>query len=110
MLQCDNRLSCTALVESPVGDGLLLLSQLAVGERLPSLGVAQAVLGNLLNYAADYVPVRKATYAAIDAHGPEAKLLDSLNLKYELVQSPLDALAGRPDPGHALDGDPVAVS
>jgi len=94
LLQCDDRLSCTALVESPVGDGLLLLSQLAVGERLPSLGVAQAVLGNLLNYAADYVPVRKATYAAIDADGPEVALLDSLNLKYELARSPLDALQG----------------
>ena len=61
LLQCDDRLSCTALVESPVGDGLLLLSQLAIGERLGSLGVAQAVFNNLLNYAADYVPVRKTT-------------------------------------------------
>ncbi len=94
LLQCDDRLSCTALVESPVGDGLLVLSQLAIGERLESLGVAQAVFNNLLNYAADYVPVRKATYAAIEPDRPEARLLDSLNLKYELVRSPLDALQG----------------
>ena len=94
LLQCDDRLSCTALVESPVGDGLLLLSQLAVGERLESLGIAQAVLNNLLNYAADYVPVRKATYAAIDADGPEARLLDSLNLNYQIVGTPADAMRG----------------
>ena len=92
LLQCDDRLSCTALVESSVGDGLLLLSQLAIGERLESLGVAQAMFNNLLNYAADYVPVRKATCVAIDEDGPEARLLDSLNLKYELAGSPLDAL------------------
>ncbi len=94
LLQCDDRLSCTALIESPVGDGLLLLSQLAIGERLPSLAVAQAVFHNLLNYATDYVPVRKATYAALAADGPEARLLDSLNLKYDLVSSPLDTLRG----------------
>ena len=35
-----------------------------------------------------------AAYAAIDADGPEVRLLDSLNLKYKLVQSPLDALQG----------------
>ncbi len=94
LLQCDDQLSCTALVESPVDDGLLLLSQLAIGQKLESLGVAQAMFNNLLNYAADYVPLRKATYAAIEAGGPEARLLDSLNLKYERVRSPLDALQG----------------
>jgi beta-galactosidase len=94
LLQCDDRLSCTALLESAVGDGLLLLSQLAVGERLESLGVAQAVFNNLLNYAAEYVPVRKATCAVIEPRSAEARLLDSLNLKYQLVSSPLDALQG----------------
>jgi beta-galactosidase len=94
LLQCDDRLTCTALVESPVSDGLLVLSQLAIGERLESLGTAQAVFNNLLNYATDYVPVRKTTYAAIEKNGPERRLLDSLNVKYELVQSPLDAVRG----------------
>ncbi len=92
LLQCDDQLSCTALVESAVGDGLLLLSQLAIGERLDSLGVAQAMFNNMLNYAAEYVPVRKMTYAAVPADSPEAKLLDSLNVQFELVDSPLNAL------------------
>jgi beta-galactosidase len=94
LLQCDDRLSCTAVIESPVGEGLLVLSQLAIGERLESLGVAQSVFNNLLNYAADYVPIRKSTLAAIEPRSAEQQLLDSLNLKYERVASPLDALQG----------------
>jgi hypothetical protein len=92
LLQCDDRLSCTALVESSVGNGAILLSQLAIGERLQTLGVAQAVFNNLLNYAAEYEPVRKSTYAAFDPDGPEKRLFDALNLQYELVDSPLAAL------------------
>ncbi len=99
LLQCDDRLGYTALFESAVGDGLLIVSQLAIGEKIDTLGVAQAVFNNMLNYAASYVPVRKNTLVAIPKSDPAARLLADLDLKYQHVSSPLDA----------LDGDGIAV-
>jgi len=92
LLQCDDRLGYTALVESQVGDGLLLVSQLAIGDKIEKLGVAQAVFSNMLNYAARYVPVRKNTLVAAKPSSLKAGLLSELNVKHELVSSPLDAL------------------
>jgi beta-galactosidase len=65
LIQCGNRLADTALAEVPVGKGLLLLSQLRVGETVGSNAVARRLLANLVSYGASYKPrVRPVVVAA----------------------------------------------
>ena len=44
LIQCDQSLRCSALVEVPAGKGLMLLSQLLIGEKLADNAVAQQLL------------------------------------------------------------------
>ncbi len=92
LLHCDNSLGYTALMECRVNDGLLMLSQLAIGGKLANTGIAQAVFNNLLNYAAGYRPVRKQTCVVLARDGAEERLLKRLGLRYTHAQSPLAAL------------------
>ncbi len=92
LVQCHVRLGDSALVEVPVGDGLLLLSQLTVGEKLGGNAVAQTLLANLIGYAATYKQeFRPVTLAA----GDDAQLVktaDAVGLRYAKAAGPLDAL------------------
>ncbi|MFP4381093.1 MAG: glycoside hydrolase family 2 TIM barrel-domain containing protein [Candidatus Sumerlaeia bacterium] len=94
LFQCDNALAFTALVESQVNDGFLMLSQLAIGDKIEDTGIAQAVFNNMLNYAAAYRPLRKDCYVSMDRNSPKAQLLGELDLKHEFVGGPLEALKG----------------
>ena len=53
VVQCDAELGCTALVEVPAGDGVLLLSQLALGDD-PAGPAARRVAANLVRSALGY--------------------------------------------------------
>ncbi len=92
LVQCDEKLAYTALVESQVENGLLLLSQLAIGAKLNDTGVAQQIFNNMLNYAVDYTPIRKKSLVAIAADSEKLKLLESLNLSYDTTGDPVAAL------------------
>jgi hypothetical protein len=93
LVQCDNRLQNTALVEVPVGNGLLLLSQLTLGEKLNTNAVAQQLLLNLIDYGARY----KLTFrpvAAVAQDSPQlARTLDSISLTYNKASDPLQAIS-----------------
>ncbi len=52
LVQCGESLGNSALVEVSAGKGLLLLCQLAVGEKLKDNAVAQQLLVNLVDYGA----------------------------------------------------------
>lgn len=54
LIQCGNSLTHSALLEVPVGSGVMLLSQLRVGDKLADNAVAQQLLLNLLSYGATY--------------------------------------------------------
>jgi beta-galactosidase len=101
LVQCDNRLQNTALAEIPAGNGLLLLSQLTIGEKLSTNAVAQQLLLNLIDYGARY----KLTYRPVAAAAQEipllAKTLDAVSLTYSKVSDPLQAIA--------LPGSRIAV-
>ena len=55
LIQCDEPLRCSALVEVPCGKGLLLLSQLLIGEKLASNAVAQTLLQGMLEIGRAHV-------------------------------------------------------
>ena len=95
LIQCDLVLGDTALAECQVNEGLLLLCQVVVGSKLATDPVAQRLFDNLLDYAASYHAVHKATAVAIDPTSLKGKLLVATGLKFTTVSDPLAALDAR---------------
>jgi beta-galactosidase len=95
LVQCHDELRYTALAEVPVGPGLLLLSQLAVGEKLADNAVAQQLLMNLLDYAADYRLEYREVAAALDGAPQLARALDAVGLRYSRAKDAVAALETR---------------
>ncbi|MBM3498752.1 MAG: hypothetical protein FJX74_08780 [Armatimonadetes bacterium] len=93
LVQCDDQLRHTALAEVPVGQGLMLLSQLTVGEHLGTSAVAQQLLLNLVAYAASYRLEFAQVAAAVSDNPQLANALDAMGLQYTSVEGPLQALA-----------------
>lgn len=92
LIQCGQMLANSGLVEVPAGKGLLLLSQILLGEKLADNAVAQTLLENLLTYAATYKQVFHPV-AAVAAEGTHlARALDAIGLQYTRAADPLAAL------------------
>ncbi len=114
LVQCDEELNCTALTTCAVNDGLIVLCQLVVGEKLATDPVAQRLFDNMLNYVAAYAPIRKHTAVAMAADRPEYKMLVNSGLQFDPATSALDALTdgkheivvaqATPETLHALAG------
>jgi beta-galactosidase len=93
LVQCDELLRNTALAEVPVGDGLMLLCQLVVGETLPDNAVARKLLLNLLDHAAGYQLTYRPVTAALGGDGQLTRALDAVGLRYTRAPGPLAAIA-----------------
>ena len=65
LAQCDDELGYSALLEAPVEQGLLLLSQFAVAEKLGSEVVARQLFDNLVAYAGTYHKVTRPVQAVV---------------------------------------------
>ena len=92
LVQCDYGLDYSALAECQVGDGLIVVNQLLVGRKLDGDPVAQRLFDNLVNYAAEYEPVRKDTAVTFDPETPAFKMLDGSGVEYERHPDPLRAM------------------
>jgi beta-galactosidase len=99
LVQCGDTLRNSALVEVPAGKGVLLLSQLRVGEKVAESAVAQQLLFNLIGYAASYKQVFRPVEAVTAGSPMLGKTLDAIGLKYE---SATDVLAALAKPGIAV--------
>ncbi len=95
LLQCDDELSCSALSECPVRDGLLMLGQLDFGAKLATDPVAQRLFDNLVNHCVTYRPMAKATVTVLPDGDLRLKLLDTAGLKHTRQG---DVLAAVSDP------------
>jgi beta-galactosidase len=93
LAHCDEQLGYSAVAECRVNDGLLLLCQMVVGEKLASDPVAQRLFDNMVAYAAAYTPVRRQTAVVLDEKSPAAKLLEESGLKHDRAADVLDAVA-----------------
>ncbi len=91
LLQVDERLSKTALVQVPVGSGLMLLSQVEIAQNLGSNVVAQKLLRNLLGYAATYKQQFRSV-AALVSDPALQHALDGIGLKYSAASDVLQVL------------------
>jgi hypothetical protein len=92
LVQCHESLQNTALAEVPVGEGLLLLNQLAVGENLATNAVARRLLTNLIDYAAQYRLEFRQVAAAAGDNPQLSKALDAIGLEYSKAAGPLEAI------------------
>jgi beta-galactosidase len=93
IIQCDLKLADSALVEMQAGQGVLLLSQLLIGEKLHSSAAAQYLLLNMVRYADSYKLVSAPATAVVEGNPPLAKALDTIGLKYARFRDPLAAIA-----------------
>jgi beta-galactosidase len=92
LFQCDDGLKYTALFESQMNDGLLIISQLDMKDKIIDEAVAQKVFNNMLNYAVAYKPVRKEAYVAFNANDLRMKLLNDIDLQVKPVASVMDGI------------------
>ncbi|MDR0871312.1 MAG: hypothetical protein LBN39_11030 [Planctomycetaceae bacterium] len=93
LLQCGQRLENSAVVEIPVGEGLMILSQTLIGEKLAKSVVAKQLLGNMIQYASEYE--LKFTPVVLCKQDADPRLLvelDAMQLKYTTVDEPNAAL------------------
>ncbi len=93
LMQCDEGLASSALLEAQVGEGLMLLCQAVAGSKLDADPVAQRLFDNLLNYALAYERiVRRVAVVADD--GAKTGLLEAIDLAHDRADDPVAALGG----------------
>jgi Glycosyl hydrolases family 2/Glycosyl hydrolases family 2, TIM barrel domain len=93
LIQCGDTLGNSALVEVPAGQGVLLLSQLRIGEKVAENAPAQQLLLNLIGYAGSYKQVFRPVAATTAGAPMLGKTLDAMGLKYDGAADPLAAIA-----------------
>ncbi len=93
LLQCDEDLSCSAISECGVKDGLLLLCQAAVGDKLDTDPVARRLFDDMLAYCAAYKPAAKETVVVLDKNDLRLKMLDASGLKHGAAADVLEAVS-----------------
>ena len=99
LAHCDEQLGYSAIAECPVNEGLIVLCQMVVGEKLATDPVAQRLFDNLLSYCEHYALVQKSTAVVMDAKSPAAKLLTDSGLKFDATG---DVLATMADGKHQI--------
>jgi len=98
LLQCGPRLEYSALVEVPVGQGVMYLCQLDMGNKLAVNPVARQLLFNLIHCGAAY-KLEHAEVAAVISDGQLRKAVDAIGLQYA---GAADALAAIQDAGRKI--------
>ncbi|MDX2064465.1 MAG: glycoside hydrolase family 2 TIM barrel-domain containing protein [Fimbriimonadaceae bacterium] len=98
LIQCHRQLGSSALIEAPVGEGLMLLCQANVGSKFSSSVVARKLLSNMLRYAATYRAVARPVTTVLKDQPLVASTLAEVGLKAS-PKSVVDAIA---KPGVAI--------
>jgi hypothetical protein len=91
LLQVGSRLQNSALIEAPVGKGVMVLCQLNIGSKLNESAVAQALLVNLLAYGRNYKK-EIANVAAVIVDEALGKAMDAIGVQYSKAVDVLAAI------------------
>ena len=94
LIQCHDSLQNSALAEAPVGEGLMLVCQLALGEKLGDCVVARHLLCNLIDYAAEYRLEYRPVTACLAEDAQFRQALHAVGVLHEEADVPLKALRG----------------
>jgi beta-galactosidase len=118
LVQCGPRLEYSALVEVPVGKGVMYLSQLDLGAKLDANPVAQHLLLNLIRAGLDY-RLEFANVTTVLSDEPLLHAVDAIGLQYAEATGPLAAIrdvtkkiaivSATPDHLKQLAADPTAL-
>ncbi|MDQ2730044.1 MAG: hypothetical protein M3Y56_00155, partial [Armatimonadota bacterium] len=108
LVQCDWRLQDTALAQMSAGRGLLLVSQLMIGEKLASSPVAQQLLLNMISFGKNYRQVFHPVLAATEGNAPLAKALDGAGVQYSAATDSTAAL-GKPGDIAIINATPASL-
>ena len=93
LIEVSSRLGNSALVEVPIGKGLLLLSQLTIEENLVNGIVPQRLLLNLIHYALTYQLEYRPVASFTNTDAIFSSVLDQIGLKHEAMPSVMDAIS-----------------
>lgn len=92
LLQCDDQLKDSALIEMPSGKGILLLSQLVIGEKAATSPVAHRLLLNMIDYGQTYKQVFRSV-ALVSDNPRLTKAVDAIGVAYGKDSDVLSAIA-----------------
>ena len=108
LVQCGDGLQNCAVAQMQAGKGILLLSQLAIAEKLESNPVAQKLLLNMIAFGKEYKQVFCPVQVAAASSPLLLKTLDTVGLKYTPVEDPLEAL-NKPRTIAVINASPLAL-
>ena len=94
LVQCGEKLAYSALAEVPVGEGLLLVSQLRIGGTLADNAVARTLLANLVDHADRYVLTFRPVASVVEGSPSLASALREIGLKSSPESDPVAAISG----------------
>ena len=95
LVQCDDELAYSALLETPVDQGLLLVSQLAISEKLGTEVVARQLFDNLVAYVASYKRVTRPVQTVV-TDPVTMKALAALGVATTAATDPVATLKATP--------------
>ncbi|MBA3846581.1 MAG: hypothetical protein H0X45_08045, partial [Planctomycetes bacterium] len=110
LAQCDEGLGRTCLAEIAINDGLIVVSQFAIGAKLAHDPVAQRLFDNLLGYCATYAPVRKRTSVVFDPATARGKLLADTGLASTTAADAVSAIADAGNGIVVVDASPATLA
>lgn len=92
LIECDNLLQNSTLVEVPTGKGLMLLSQLLLEEKLGTNASAQLLLNNLISYGANYKQIFRPV-TLVTTNGEQIQpVADAAGLNYSKSATALESI------------------
>lgn len=109
LIQVGPRLTQTALVEMPVGKGVIYACQLDVGRRLATHAVARQVVANLLSTALAYRQEFRAV-SLVSRDEPLAKALDAMGLQYSREDDLFTAIGDARRPIVIVSANPATLA
>lgn len=92
LVHADDGLEYSAMVFAPLDQSGMMLSQLAIGQKLESNIVARTLFDNLVEYVATYAPTVRPTTVAAEEGSAIDELLGEIALQYDRVSNPLEAI------------------
>ena len=94
LIHADDKLGYSAMIQSPTENGLMLLSQMAVGSKLKTEPVAQRLFDNMLNHALTYELIERPAEMLLQQSDPRAELIADTGAAVSQGESLEKALSG----------------
>jgi len=107
LMQCDTDLGYSAIAECPVAEGLMLLSQAAVGSKIETSPVAQRLFDQMVNYALDYELAHRPTAMVAEPNSAKAELLGDTGVQFSRIGDPIEAIESGEHEILVVDGTPA---